>query len=583
MYLTPPPSGHVLLHTTAGTLPLALFCTECPLATRSFLQHALDGYYTGTPFHRIADAPEGTPLGPDGTPTRFVYGGDPSGTGTGGRAAGGADGQPGFADEPHARLSFRRRGALAAARHAPGDNRSQFFLTTGPAAWLDGQGRTLFGRVEGDGAWVLRALAEVATEGETPLVPPRVTGVEVLDHPFDDLVASPKAAAAAGAAPGDAGGRAPSRLPSALGVRNKAALSFAGGGGGSDDEEASDDSGARRGKAAAAPTDTAAALAAWAARLAAVATTDCEGAEGRAPRGGIGGGDDDVGWAAGALTFDSAGRAAEEEAGGADDYAVIDPREHAGRFGERGGGGGGGGGGRAGWGDGFGGAEWGDHGGRDGGREGGDRDGSHQGRHARGGGDEGRPLRMAGGGRKERRGRDRRPRSAARKKRVAPDQGGEDEPGTTRPPPGRQPTKATAADSLPLPLPSMPAAAGSPSPARNRRRRKGPARRSPDGATAAADGTTVAADDDTAAAVPTGRGDGRGGGRGGRSRHGGLGGRIGHGGGAGDGLGFGDSDGVGDGAGGGDGGSNNGNERRHRGRNRRGGRRVAKAGHGAPA
>eukprot|EP00170_Pyropia_yezoensis_P009667 contig_43136_g9705 len=89
MDLTPPPSGHVLLHTTAGTLPLALFCNECPLATRSFLQHALDGYYAGTPFHRIADAPEGTPLGADGTPTRFIYGGDSSGTGTGGRAAGG--------------------------------------------------------------------------------------------------------------------------------------------------------------------------------------------------------------------------------------------------------------------------------------------------------------------------------------------------------------------------------------------------------------------------------------------------------------------------------------------------------------
>ncbi|KAI7303429.1 hypothetical protein KC315_g15682, partial [Hortaea werneckii] len=51
--LEPQPTAKCILHTTAGDLLLELFAKQTPLASRNFLQHCLDGYYTNTIFHRL--------------------------------------------------------------------------------------------------------------------------------------------------------------------------------------------------------------------------------------------------------------------------------------------------------------------------------------------------------------------------------------------------------------------------------------------------------------------------------------------------------------------------------------------------
>ncbi|KAK5167537.1 Peptidyl-prolyl isomerase cwc27 [Saxophila tyrrhenica] len=177
--LEPQPTAKVVLQTTTGDLTLELFAKQTPLASRNFLQHCLDGYYTNTIFHRLV-------------PNFIIQGGDPTATGTGGVSALSEDGAP-FQDEFHSRLKFNRRGLLGMANDGTKDNNgSQFFLTLGATPELQGK-HTMFGRIEGDTIYNLMKMAEAEMteeEGsERPLYPTKVTGAEVLVNPFEDMVA----------------------------------------------------------------------------------------------------------------------------------------------------------------------------------------------------------------------------------------------------------------------------------------------------------------------------------------------------------------------------------------------------------
>ncbi|KAI9882411.1 MAG: subunit of the Arp2/3 complex [Watsoniomyces obsoletus] len=181
--LEPPPTAKVLLRTTSGPILLELFAQQTPLASRNFLQHCLNGYYTSTLFHRVI-------------PNFIIQGGDPSGTGSGGVPSIN-DGLP-FADEFHSRLKFNRRGLLGMANSGlKNDNGSQFFITLGKTEELNGR-NTLFGRVamgpeEGDTIFnVLRiGEAELIEGTERPMYPVKVEGVEVLVNPFGDMKIAP--------------------------------------------------------------------------------------------------------------------------------------------------------------------------------------------------------------------------------------------------------------------------------------------------------------------------------------------------------------------------------------------------------
>ncbi|TEY74736.1 hypothetical protein BOTCAL_0070g00020 [Botryotinia calthae] len=194
--LEPQPTASCILHTTSGDISLELWAQQIPLASRNFLQHCLDGYYDNTVFHRLV-------------PGFILQGGDPTGTGSGGESIydGGEFSEEngvwpmeerkgqnagsrgvGFKDEFHSRIKYNRRGLLGMANEGKDTNGSQFFLTLGDTPELMGK-NTLFGRVEGETIYNLARMGEAECgEGERPLYPTKITGVEVLVNPFKDMV-----------------------------------------------------------------------------------------------------------------------------------------------------------------------------------------------------------------------------------------------------------------------------------------------------------------------------------------------------------------------------------------------------------
>ncbi|ROT43306.1 cyclophilin-like protein [Sodiomyces alkalinus F11] len=195
--LEPQPTGSVILHTTQGDLAVELWAKQTPLTCRNFLQLALDGYYDNTIFHRLV-------------PGFILQGGDPTGTGSGGESIydGGAlsgelDPWPldqrrgqnagpsgvGFKDEFHSRLKFNRRGLLGMANEGrPDTNGSQFFFTLDKAEELTNK-NTLFGRIAGDTIYNLAKMgeAEVTAGTDRPMYPVKITSVEILVNPFEDM------------------------------------------------------------------------------------------------------------------------------------------------------------------------------------------------------------------------------------------------------------------------------------------------------------------------------------------------------------------------------------------------------------
>lgn len=117
---------NVTIKTLKGDINLVLFPEKSPLTVANFVNLIQQKYYDGVIFHRVIE-------------DFMAQGGDPTGTGTGG---------PGyrFEDETDNGLKFNKAGKLAMANAGPGTNGSQFFITTVPTDWLDGN-HTIFGEV----------------------------------------------------------------------------------------------------------------------------------------------------------------------------------------------------------------------------------------------------------------------------------------------------------------------------------------------------------------------------------------------------------------------------------------------------
>ncbi len=110
-----------------GTFTVELFADKAPITVNSFVFLARQGYYDGTTFHRVLE-------------NFMAQGGDPTGTGMG---------NPGYQFEyEDSGYTFDKEGVLAMANSGPqtATNGSQFFITFGPANYLDG-GYTIFGQV----------------------------------------------------------------------------------------------------------------------------------------------------------------------------------------------------------------------------------------------------------------------------------------------------------------------------------------------------------------------------------------------------------------------------------------------------
>ncbi len=142
--LEPDLDYYAVLETSKGPITIDLFEQQAPRTVNNFVFLALHHFYDGVPFHRVLQ-------------DFMAQTGDPTGTGTGG---------PGyrFDDEIAGGLHFDKRGVVAMANAGPDTNGSQFFLTFGPAPWLDG-GYNIFGQVVGGDA-VLDALTRI--DPQTP-------------------------------------------------------------------------------------------------------------------------------------------------------------------------------------------------------------------------------------------------------------------------------------------------------------------------------------------------------------------------------------------------------------------------------
>ena len=119
----------VKIITDKGDININLLPEKSPVTVANFVNLAKKGYYDGLKFHRVID-------------NFMAQGGDPTGTGAGG---------PGyqFEDEVDNGLNFSKAGKLAMANAGPGTNGSQFFITTVPTEWLNGN-HTIFGEVVSD-------------------------------------------------------------------------------------------------------------------------------------------------------------------------------------------------------------------------------------------------------------------------------------------------------------------------------------------------------------------------------------------------------------------------------------------------
>ncbi len=119
----------VLLQTNQGDIELELYPKIAPKAVKNFIELSKKGYYDGLIFHRVIKG-------------FMIQGGDPTGTGRGGKSIYGHV----FENEYAPNVVFDKPGILAMANAGANTNGSQFFITVAPTPWLNG-GYTIFGRV----------------------------------------------------------------------------------------------------------------------------------------------------------------------------------------------------------------------------------------------------------------------------------------------------------------------------------------------------------------------------------------------------------------------------------------------------
>jgi len=141
----------VVLETTQGDVVIELMPSVAPLAVANFVTHIEEGYYDGLTFHRVI-------------PGFMIQGGDPQGSGRGGKSIWGRP----FPDEFSTDVRFDEKGLLAMANAGPGTNGSQFFITTSTPRHLN-DNHTIFGKVI-SGYEIVEAIENVQTgRGNKPV------------------------------------------------------------------------------------------------------------------------------------------------------------------------------------------------------------------------------------------------------------------------------------------------------------------------------------------------------------------------------------------------------------------------------
>ena len=120
------PENTLIMDSTQGRVVIRMRPDLAPGHVAHIKELAREGFYDGTPFHRVIDG-------------FMAQGGDPTGTGTGGSSKPNLKAE--FSSEPH------KRGTASMARSSmPDSANSQFFLCFADCSFLDGQ-YTVWGEV----------------------------------------------------------------------------------------------------------------------------------------------------------------------------------------------------------------------------------------------------------------------------------------------------------------------------------------------------------------------------------------------------------------------------------------------------
>jgi peptidylprolyl isomerase len=175
------PNNHLHLElSNGGTVTIQLRPDAAPNSVQRIQTLASQGFYNGTPFHRVI-------------PGFMAQGGDPTGTGGGGSKLPNLKAE--FNSLPHL------RGTVAMARtDDPNTANSQFYIMYAPNISLDGK-YTVVGRVTSG-----MAAVDGIAPGEPPQNPTRIVNAWIGDGPAPALPAAapPPAAATSAGAPAPA-------------------------------------------------------------------------------------------------------------------------------------------------------------------------------------------------------------------------------------------------------------------------------------------------------------------------------------------------------------------------------------------
>jgi len=165
LQIDPAKSYTAELETSHGTISVEFYPDDAPQTVNNFVSLAREGYYDGTPFHRIVRG-------------FVIQGGDPTGTGSGG---------PGYKFNDEKIVKDYERGMLAMANAGPNTNGSQFFIVLADLQGKLPKAYTIFGKVTA-GMDTVDAIAAVPTkrgrsgEVSTPSEPVTLNKVTVSEQ-----------------------------------------------------------------------------------------------------------------------------------------------------------------------------------------------------------------------------------------------------------------------------------------------------------------------------------------------------------------------------------------------------------------
>ena len=191
VYATEPASsGRVLFETTHGPLEFQLWCRECPLITKLFLQLCIDGFYDNMIFHRIVSdfLIQTGALRQGKKPVGFTKEYQ--------KKVQASLALERRKYETHSRLRFNHRGQIAMAlgvNDADDDElQPQFFITLDEAPYLDGK-HVLFGTCSGPTIFNALRIGNLAVDNNH--LPkdldhaPRITACKIIENPIHVSVA----------------------------------------------------------------------------------------------------------------------------------------------------------------------------------------------------------------------------------------------------------------------------------------------------------------------------------------------------------------------------------------------------------